>query len=80
MNLKPVRESRESKETTKKVKELMNKDIAETLTAGDKSAETSCQMNGTGTLSLDFASTGSMSTMPVVSAANHPLTTAEHRL
>jgi len=37
-------------------------------------------MNGTGVLSLDFASTGLMSTMPVVSAANHPLTTAEHRL
>ena len=56
----------------------MNRDIMDTLTAQGKSEKPS--MNGTGTLSLDFVSTGLMSTMPVVSAAAHPLTTAEHRL
>jgi len=51
----------------------MNRDIMETLTGGEKSDKASCQMNGTGVLSLDLASTGLMSTMPVVSVADHPL-------
>jgi hypothetical protein len=51
----------------------------ETLTGGEKSEKASGHMNGTGVLSLDLASTGLMSTMPVVSVADHPLTTEEHR-
>jgi len=57
----------------------MNRDIMETLTGGEKSDKASCQMNGTGVLSLDLASTGLMSTMPVVSVADHPLATEELR-
>lgn len=57
----------------------MNRDIMETLTGGEKSDKASGQLNGTGVLSTDLASTGLMSTMPVVSIADHPLTAEDLR-